>query len=299
MSVTFYLEKAISELLAEDEKVRSKFYAQTDVADLEKLHQEHHSIKKWIGQLQKIQSELLATIVTAQAVPVKLPDSVYFVISHSDMRCKAYGTPEGNHFKVLAGSFIAPKVVDNMYMLVKNLRRDNATKINADNRLLSDMCFDNPGQAARFVTGKQVNGIEEWETSEGITYKEWSENRNRANTEETSGNFAFKKPKTVTLLGNTIAVSTWRDVLIAVCETVYKLKPDVIMNLPKNERMNSTRRATFAYGKIGIKVSPVKLSCGIWVEANQSADATLRISHKLLSICGYDPQQLIIEIQFA
>lgn len=297
MSVTSYLEKAISELLAEDEKVRSKFYSQTDVADLEKLHQEHHSIKKWIGQLQDIQSELLATIVTAQAVPVKLPDGVYFVISRSDMRGKAYGIREVNHFKVLAGSFIAPKVVDNMYVVVKNLRRDNATKINADNLLLSDMCFDNPGQAARFVTGKQVNGIEEWETSDGIAYKEWSENRDRADTEETSENFAFKKPKTVNLMGNTIAVSTWRDVLVAVCETVYRRKPDVIINLPKDERMNSTRRATFAYGKIGIKVSPVKLSCGIWVEANQSASSTMRISHRLLSICGYDPRQLIIETQ--
>lgn len=77
------------------------------------------------------------------------------------MSGKAYGIPAANHSIILAGSFIAPKVVDNMYEVVKDLRCDNTTKIKADNPLLSDMYFDNLGQVARFVTGKQVNGIEE------------------------------------------------------------------------------------------------------------------------------------------
>ena len=91
------------------------------------------------------------------------------------MKGKAYGATKGNGFKVFAGSFIAPKVADNMYNIVKTLCRENAKNINEDNILLVDISFDNPGQAARFVTGKQVSGNKEWLASDGTTYKDWSE----------------------------------------------------------------------------------------------------------------------------
>jgi hypothetical protein len=66
------------------------------------------------------------------------------------------------------------------------------------------------------------------------------------------------------------------------------------MNLPNDNRMNSKRRATFAVEKSGLKVKPIRLSCGIWLEANQSAATTVRICQKLLSICGYEQSDLKI-----
>ena len=224
MNVSDYLENAIEKLLEEDDKVKSQFYSQIKSAQLEKLHQDHHSIKRWVEQLTEIQCQVSEIIEFAQVVAVQFPESVYFEISRSDMGGKAYGLSDGNRFKVLTGSYIVPNVADNMFELVEKLRNDHAKNINAENLLVADIIFDNPGQAARFVTGKQVNGILAWVTPGGTTYKEWSESDSSKIAK--SSDLAFKKPKSVSVLGQTIPVSSWRDLLVAVCETAYKNNPE-------------------------------------------------------------------------
>ena len=298
MSITKHIEQAIAELKIAGDKIKERFYIQTNSDDSAKLHRQYHSIKKLIGQLEEIETELLPSNDSVEMSLLSLPDEDYFVISRSDMGDKAYGVlDEGSRFKVLAGSFIAPVVADNMYEIVKRLRVEYSVSINDANLLTKDIPFDNPGQAARFVTGKQVTGIEEWKTPDGVPLREYSSKEEETLSEFISSEYAFKKPKKISLFNEIHVVSSWKGILIAVCDSVYKRHPSIVMNLPNDNRMNSKRRATFAFERSGLKVKPIRLSCGIWIEANQSAASTVRICQRLLSICGYEPSGLEIEME--
>ncbi|MCL2426442.1 MAG: DUF4357 domain-containing protein [Oscillospiraceae bacterium] len=298
MSITKHIEQAIAELTMVGEKIKERFYVQPDSNDIAKLHRQYHNVKKLIGQLEEIKTELLPPDDNADLPLPRLPDEDYFINSRKDMGDKAYGVLEvDSRFKVLAGSYIALSVVDNMYDIVKRLRTEYSLFISDANILTKDLVFDNPGQAARFVTGKQVTGTEEWKTPDGVSLREYSAKEKIKSSEVVSSEYVFKKPKKISLFNKLHEVSSWRDVLIIVCDSVYERHPSIVLNLPNDNRMNSKRRATFAFERLGIKVKPVRLSCGIWVEANQSAATTMSICHKLLSICGYNKGTLEIEIQ--
>ena len=290
MNIKEHIEQAIAELTMAGVKFKESFYAQPDSRDSAKLHRQYHTIKKLIGQLEEIQHDILLS-------NMKLPDRDYFIISRRDMKDKAYGVLEDSRFKVLAGSYIAPMVVENMYEIVKRLRSEYSAFINEANNLTKDLLFDNPGQAARFVIGKQVAGIEEWKTPDGVSLKEYIKKEETTVSENISSEYAFKKPYKMTLFNEHHDVSSWREVLIIVCDSVYMRHPSIVMNLPNDNRMNSKRRATFAFEKSGLKVKPIRLSCGIWLEVNQSAATTMRICQKLLSICGYEPSDLKIVME--
>jgi hypothetical protein len=297
MSIKEHIEQAIAELTMAGEKFKESFYAQPDSRDSAKLHRQYHTIKKLIGQLEEIQNDILLSNNIGEEPVLKLLDRDYFIISRRDMKDKAYGVLEDSRFKVLAGSYITPMVVKNMYEIVKRLRSEYSAFINEANKLTKDLLFDNPGQAARFVTGKQVIGTDEWKTSDGVPLKEYSKKDDVTVSENISSEYAFKKPNRLTLFNEYHEVSSWREVLIAVCDSVYMRHPSIVMNLPNDNRMNSKRRATFAFEKSELKVKPIRLSCGIWLEANQSAATTVRICQKLLSICGYEPSDLKIVME--
>ncbi len=174
MSIANYIEQAINELLKTDNEIKAQFYSQPDASVSEEWHKQHHQIKKLISQLQEIKVEGLTIEKNVTIVHPKLPTYTYFVIARSDMSGKAYGVLDGSRFKVLSGSFIASTMSLDMYEIVKRLRAQNSVFINSDNILTKEISFDNPGQAARFVTGIHVNGIEEWKTPDGISLKQYS-----------------------------------------------------------------------------------------------------------------------------
>jgi hypothetical protein len=92
-----------------------------------------------------------------------------------DMPVPARGIITATGFRIYKGSYISPDIVSNMYNIVKEMRRQNANNLDELSCLIIDIDFDNPGQAARFVTGKQVNGLDEWKTAEGVSLKRFLE----------------------------------------------------------------------------------------------------------------------------
>lgn len=133
------------------------------------LHQKHHRIKQWIEQLTVIYNELAADEDDGDIY--ETAKEHIFYIYRKDMAGPASGIKTSTGFRVLSGSYISPDIVSNMYEVVKKLRQEYAAYIDGQNRLLINLDFDNAGQAARFVTGKQVNGLEEWKTDKGLSLK--------------------------------------------------------------------------------------------------------------------------------
>lgn len=301
MNTSDYIEQAISKLLEQDAEIKLKFYSHATDPISENLHRQHHKIKQWTTQLSQIRDEI-RELTTADISSSPSSDDVIFHISRRDMPGKAHGIVTTNGFKVLTGSYISPNIVSGMYEIVKQLRRRHSENIDSSNCLKIDIAFENPGQAARFVTGKQVNGIEEWKTASGMTLKEYQADKSWGreyfidnNPLHTSTEYSNKKPKSIILFNQKCPVSTWRDVLVNVCEVLYQKYPDTMKSLPYNSRINSNRRATFALSKEAIKVSPIRLSFGLWVEANQSAETVMRLCSKLLLLCGCQSNDLSVD----
>lgn len=170
MGPSDYIGQAISELLEYDEKIKARFYSHTfDETPIEALHQTHHRIKQWIERLSNIRDELVAD--ANASVALKPNEQMIFRICRQDMDDIAYGVETKCGFRVLRGSYVSAYLAPNMYEIVKRLRRVNDDNIDASNHLLIDLDFDNAGQAARFVIGKQVNGIAEWRTEDGVSLK--------------------------------------------------------------------------------------------------------------------------------
>jgi hypothetical protein len=174
MNASEYIEQAISKLLEQDDEIKLNFYSYTTDPISEYLHNQHHKIKRWITQLSQIRDEIRES-ATEDMSSSPSSDDIIFLISRRDMPRKAHGIITTNGFKVLAGSYISPNVVSGMYEIVKQLRRHHAENIDSANCLKVDISFENPGQAARFVTGKQVSGPEEWKTENGMTLKEYQD----------------------------------------------------------------------------------------------------------------------------
>lgn len=188
------IQEAIQELNNYDKNIKAQFYASIDGDDpIEGFHQTHHRIRDWIQRLQEIAYEISGCglcDVKTNTLPVLVNDDVYY-IKRRDLPGEAIGIETKNGFRVYKGSFISPSLAPNMYEIVKRLRQENAKLIDPQHRLLADIDFDNAGQAARFVTGKQVNGLEEWKTEKGIPMKM------NKNTNEDENNDSLKRPEVI------------------------------------------------------------------------------------------------------
>lgn len=212
MNPSEYIEKAVSALLEQDEKIKALFYSHTyDDTPVEELHQTHHKIKQWAERLMVIRDEILADTIAVESGTQT--EQTVFCIRRRDMNGIAKGIKTGNGFRVLRGSFISAHIAPNMYEVVKRLRHENTRNIDSSNRLTVDIDFDNAGQAARFVTGKQINGLEEWQTDEGVTLKQFVNSPHTSvnavlaenNNEQSVGDeFTNKKPTSVICSGNHI-----------------------------------------------------------------------------------------------
>lgn len=262
-----------------------------------------NKIKQWVERLSDIRDEIIAD-ADASHTP-KPSGQVIFHIRRQDMQSVANGIKIESGFRVLRGSYISKSVSPNMYEVVKRLRQENAKNIDANNHLLVDIDFDNAGQAARFVTGKQVNGIEEWRTDEGVSLKALgSETISGANA-VTGGNqdelpnddvFTNRKPKAVVLFGQEHSVTYWRDVLVCTCEVLFTKKPQVVRSFDSNKNLNK-KRPTFSWHREAIKQQPERLSLGLWVELNHSAQTVMRICEKMLIECGFSPEDIQVTTQ--
>lgn len=303
MNPSDYVEQAISALLAQDEKIKALFYSHTyDGTPIEALHQTHHKIKQWVERLSIVRDEIIADAFDAE--PMAQNEQMIFHLRRKDMDANAKGVKTETGFRVLRGSYISTDIAPNMYMVVKRLRQENTHNIDRNNYLTTDLDFDNAGQAARFVTGKQVNGLEEWRTDEGVSLKalvnELIPTVNavtpECHNEQSNDEFTKKKPSFLILFGETHSVNSWRDVLVCTCESLYTKTPQAVRDFDKNNNLNK-KRPNFSWHKEAIKQRPTQLSFGIWVELNQNARTIMDICYKMLFECGFSSKDIRVVTQ--
>ena len=84
-----------------------------------------------------------------------------------EARCKQ--TSEG--FVVLSGSTIEAEDSDSISTTIKEKRK--RANIDGNNILQENILFNSPSYAASFVIGKSANGLTEWKTADGKTFKDY------------------------------------------------------------------------------------------------------------------------------
>lgn len=84
----------------------------------------------------------------------------------------AKGKRAADGFWVLKGSYIYPDVADYVSSGIKNARAKYADVIDENGILQQDICFGSPSVAGTFVRGRNVNGLKEWKTKDGISLKD-------------------------------------------------------------------------------------------------------------------------------
>ena len=73
-------------------------------------------------------------------------------------------------------------------------------------------------------------------------------------------------------------------------------EPYIVARFDKEDELNSDRRINFSYKESDIKFNKKRLSNGLWIETNRSANDIVRVSKKILELCGYDEN--ILEINY-
>lgn len=111
-------------------------------------------------------------------------------------------------------------------------------------------------------------------------------------------NFTYTEPLQIKLFNNYYNVNrNWREVLITVCEGLIKRHPDKFSNFDKNDAFKGRTRVYFSYNPEELTKNNRKLSNGLYVEMNLSANQIARICYNLLEQCGYNPEELKFKIE--
>jgi hypothetical protein len=108
---------------------------------------------------------------------------------------------------------------------------------------------------------------------------------------------AGTKPKSMTLLGKTYSVSSWNELYVKVCEIMLLREPYIMARFNKDSEFNTGERTNFSYIESEILYNRKRLSNGLWIETNKSADDCYRSSRRILEKCGYKPDLLTIKIR--
>lgn len=105
-------------------------------------------------------------------------------------------------------------------------------------------------------------------------------------------NFTFTDPMQIKLFDKTIDVNkSWRVVLTTVIEEMIKLKPDIVKHFDQNDVLKGRKKGYFSYNENDLR-TPYKLSNGLFVETNLSANFIAVLCRRIVSECGYDPKLL-------
>lgn len=112
-------------------------------------------------------------------------------------------------------------------------------------------------------------------------------------------NFTFAEPLQIKLLNNYYDVNrNWREVLITVCEELIKKHPEKFSTFDKNSVFKGRKRSYFSYNPKELTENNRKLSNGLYVEMNLSANSIARICYNILEQCGYNSDELKFKIEY-
>lgn len=110
-------------------------------------------------------------------------------------------------------------------------------------------------------------------------------------------NFSYTNPLQIKMFNNYYDTHrNWRDVLILVCEELIKRCPEKFKNFDKNDAFKGRKRSYFSYKPEELR-EPRKLSNGLYVEMNLSANSIARICCNIIEQCGYNSDELKFKIE--
>jgi restriction system protein len=105
---------------------------------------------------------------------------------------------------------------------------------------------------------------------------------------------AAKKPSGFTFLGQSYPASSWRDLLVTLCQLMAERHPDHFVAAALTVR--GPRRQHIAATPDGM-INPVPIGAGdLWLEANQSSTSAQRVAELLLQAFGYSSADSRISI---
>jgi len=295
---------AIDDAVERQRKIIADTLGQVDKSPRELADANYAKLNDWRGLLQEILDEINASGLVASVIEDEVPNISEEFDSPVVVTDNGETMPIGKYIKhrftelVASGFTFSPTVLERLstkeashselglnYPLLKRVD---------DSRAISEQT-DYCGHRNRYWKEVFTFGADklllcsQWYESHRERFDRWyADLSDRTRTVRT-------KPRSVTLLGQTYPETRWKDVLIRTCEVLYTKNPSVIGNLDTNGDVNSARRNTFARSESGIKQTPIKLSFGLWVETNQSADSVMRICRKLLSLCGYSADDISVD----
>jgi hypothetical protein len=111
-------------------------------------------------------------------------------------------------------------------------------------------------------------------------------------------NFTYAEPLQIKLFNNYYDVNrNWRKVLVTVCEELIKKHPEKFITFDKNPAFKGRTRSYFSYNPEDL-IESRKLTNGLYVEMNLSANRIAHICYNLLEQCNYNPEELKFKIEY-
>ncbi len=111
-------------------------------------------------------------------------------------------------------------------------------------------------------------------------------------SENNKGHYTGKKPSCFYFRSDRHEVNSWKDLLMAVLEIIYRKHPGYF---EKVLSLKGTKRAYFAYSKKGLTNPKKIVNTGIFAEAHISANDIVKRCYQLLELFGYNENDLTIE----
>ncbi|MCK4260832.1 MAG: hypothetical protein KAX49_17780 [Halanaerobiales bacterium] len=146
------------------------------------------------------------------------------------------------------------------------------------------------------VTSEMIDATYDKLDKNNDTVKQNLEDNEKATTYDRSEN-TCKELISIKLFDKVYSLRHWSEVLIKVCEITLLKKPYIVARFDKEAILNSNKHINFSYLESEIKFNKNRLSNGLWIETNRSATDIVKVSKKILQLCGFDEKDLIVNFE--
>lgn len=220
--------------------------------------------------------------------------------------------------KVLKGStavISVNKSLIKIYLIKrKKLIKDGILKQGLGNSkyvFTQDYTFSNPSEPGSIVLGTQVSGPQKWKIIDGTTLKEALKNnfkgtkqsslfKNDKDKKESYSNkiktYKGLKPKSFIFNGNKHKINFWSDLIVVLCEDIYKEKKEEFKKVLKEPSLKGKKRFYFSRDKRELSKSGKKIKgSGIYIETCFDADHIIYLCKKILKLFKYKENSFKVE----
>lgn len=100
---------------------------------------------------------------------------------------------------------------------------------------------------------------------------------------------------TMKLLDKPYTLSGWNEVLVKVCQVMMLARPYIFARFDKEPDLNNDEYTNFSYKESEIKGNRKRLSNGLWIRLAGNKDEIIKLSKRMLKICGYAERDLVLD----